>query len=124
MSYHQKTTPEPKYTIQQTEQGTQKIFMIGERLKLIGEITGDTLVIHKKSKDIFRKGNAVGISNKILTTEKLNYAFVEYRIEGKTYKTTRVNFIANGFFLHFSGYEIQKFLPLSQFNKDLTEVIL
>lgn len=110
---------EPKFFTQQTEAGTTKIFMLADRPKLVGELVKDTLIIHKKQKDIFRKGNAVGISNKVLTSDKLNYTYIEYHIEGSKYITTRTNFIANGFYLKFAGYEVQRFLCLDQFNKDI-----
>ncbi|NLT52744.1 MAG: hypothetical protein GXX85_17710 [Ignavibacteria bacterium] len=103
-----------------------KVILAGNVLflesKKLAEIVNDTLVIYKKEKDIFRKANAVGLNNKILTSEKLHYTYITFHIANKIYKTTRSNFISKGFILHFKNWEIQRFLPLSEFNKNL-EVI-
>jgi len=115
---------EPKFYLEQTEAGTTKIFMLAERPKLIGEIFKDILIIHKKQKDVFRKGNAIGLSNKVLTSDKLQYTFIEYHIEGAKYITTRSKFISDGFYLKFTGYEVQRFLCLDHFNKNLEVVEL
>ncbi|MDQ3020099.1 MAG: hypothetical protein M3R36_05970 [Bacteroidota bacterium] len=96
--------------------------LTGERKKLIGTINQEDRTLYKKispTKHTFNKSNSIAIAYELL---KLDYDFIVIECGYNTHKTTRQFFLENSDFKRFGDYELQKFLPISEFGLERVEV--
>ena len=97
------------------------ITIAGKERKSIGIINEVTRTFSKKismSTHILKKNNSIAIAYELL---KLDYDFIIIECGYNTYKTTRNFFLENSTFKQFSGYELQKFLPMNLFGMERAE---
>lgn len=76
-----------------------------------------TFTTQRKPQHLFRKLNALGINQELLTSSDIFFKWILIDYEGKKRVTTRKYFLAKGKALKFSAqnFELQIFLPLSEF---------
>jgi len=87
----------------------------GDRRKLIGTINEKDKTFYKKinpQTHTLNKSISIGLSYEML---KLEFVFIEILCGYNTYKTTRKYFLEKSDFKKFGKYELQKFLPISDF---------
>jgi hypothetical protein len=94
----------------------------GERVIGLLDLTGKEgiFLTHKTRAHLFRKTNSLGINHQLLTSTKIKFKWIVIDYEGDKLVTTRQYFLTKGKVLKFGqqGFELQVFLPLSDFGKD------
>lgn len=93
----------------------------GGKRKLIGVINESTRTLTKRISQqlhTFNKSNSIAIAYELL---KLDFDFIIIECGYNTYKTTRKYFLEHSTFKKFSGYELQKFLPIELFGIEQAE---
>lgn len=83
--------------------------------------SGDgTFTTQRKAQHLFRKLNALGINQELLTSSDIFFKWIVIDFEGKKLVTTRKYFLTKGKSIQFSsqGFELQILLPISEFGID------
>lgn len=95
--------------------------LISGKKKLIGIINEITRTLSKKismTTHTFNKSHSIAIAYELL---KLDYDYIEIECGYNTYKTTRKFFLEHSTFKQFTGFELQKFLPINLFGIERAE---
>lgn len=115
---------EPRLFISNTGRVTLKLD--AKRKRYLGDIVASARgryfrgSIRKKSKHLHRKSNSWGLNNELLTrlqemkVENIMWFDTE---QNKTYVSTLEDWIKKGEYLHFKGFELQRFLNDKHFKK-------
>jgi len=75
---------------------------------------------YRTRKHLFRKTNSLGLNHQLLTSNEIKFKWIIMDFEEQMLVTTRQYFLAKGNVLIFGqqGFELQVFLPLSEFGKE------
>jgi hypothetical protein len=74
-----------------------------------------TLLINRKEKHLHRKTNSLGINHQLLTDESIPFMWIVINYAGHKLVTSRLYFLTHGSCYKFGDWDLQCFLPLSEF---------
>jgi hypothetical protein len=89
--------------------------------RLIGFIDSvgeGTFLSLRNEKQIFRKSNSLGVNYSLLTDKSISFKWIVLDYCHRNYVSSRDYFLINGTAMQFDGFDLQVFLPLSEFGID------
>jgi len=94
------------------------------RIRCLGAVDGDSFYTQRKDLHTMRNLHDVGFNYALMKRGKFKNVVVEFS-DGTVLRTTREKILEEGECRHFKseGYELQIFLPLSQFQQEEVAVI-